>query len=198
MDGVPRATCGERDILNLLPLSSQSLPLVIRDTVIVGSTINDRNHHPRGHARVRPRLRRARRTAPLELPHRAPERGRVLLGHLAGRVVALQRQHQHLVDDERRRGSRLGLPAHRDADELLLRRAPSGRQPLRREQSWRSTSRPASGSDASTRSTTASGTTICPRPRTCWTSPSTGGRSRPWRRSASRASSTSSWRRCSD
>ncbi|MCE2541731.1 MAG: PQQ-binding-like beta-propeller repeat protein, partial [Acidobacteria bacterium] len=42
MDGVPRATRGERDILNLLPLSSQSPPLVIRDTVIVGSTINDR------------------------------------------------------------------------------------------------------------------------------------------------------------
>ena len=41
-DGVPRATRGERDILNLLPLSSQSPPLVIRDTVIVGSTINDR------------------------------------------------------------------------------------------------------------------------------------------------------------
>ena len=42
MDGVPRATRGERDILNLLPLSSQSPPLVIRDTIIVGSTINDR------------------------------------------------------------------------------------------------------------------------------------------------------------
>ena len=41
-DGVPRAPRGERDILNLLPLSSQSPPLVIRDTIIVGSTINDR------------------------------------------------------------------------------------------------------------------------------------------------------------
>ena len=40
--GVPRATRGERDILNLLVLSSQSPPMIIRDTVIVGSTINDR------------------------------------------------------------------------------------------------------------------------------------------------------------
>ena len=41
-DGVPRATRGERDILNLLPLTSQSPPMIIRDTIIVGSTINDR------------------------------------------------------------------------------------------------------------------------------------------------------------
>ena len=41
-DGVPRATRGERDILNLLPLTSQSPPMIIRNTIIVGSTINDR------------------------------------------------------------------------------------------------------------------------------------------------------------
>lgn len=41
-DGVPRATRGQRDILNLLALSSQSPPMIIRDTIIVGSTINDR------------------------------------------------------------------------------------------------------------------------------------------------------------
>ena len=41
-DGLPRATRGRRDILNLLPISSQSPPLVVRDTVIVGSSINDR------------------------------------------------------------------------------------------------------------------------------------------------------------
>jgi quinoprotein glucose dehydrogenase len=40
--GLPRSTRGQRDILNLLTLSSQSPPIVIRDTVIVGSTINDR------------------------------------------------------------------------------------------------------------------------------------------------------------
>ena len=41
-DGLPRAPRARRDILNLLPISSQSPPLVVRDTVIVGSSINDR------------------------------------------------------------------------------------------------------------------------------------------------------------
>ena len=41
-DGLPRAPREQRDILNLLPISSQSPPLVVRDTVIVGSSINDR------------------------------------------------------------------------------------------------------------------------------------------------------------
>ena len=40
--GLPRATRGERDIVNMVKLSSQSPPIVIRDTVIVGSTISDR------------------------------------------------------------------------------------------------------------------------------------------------------------
>ena len=40
--GVPRATRGERDVLNLLALSSQSPPMILRDTIVVGSTINDR------------------------------------------------------------------------------------------------------------------------------------------------------------
>ena len=54
-DGVPRATRGERDILNLLPLTSQSPPMIIRDTIIVGSTINDRTitqEGPPGFARA--------------------------------------------------------------------------------------------------------------------------------------------------
>ena len=41
-DGVPRATRGERDVLNLLALSSQSPPMILRDTIVIGSTINDR------------------------------------------------------------------------------------------------------------------------------------------------------------
>ena len=41
LDGLPRATRGQRDNLNLLPLASQSAPLVIGDTIIVGSSIND-------------------------------------------------------------------------------------------------------------------------------------------------------------
>ncbi len=38
---LPRATRGQRDNLNLLPLSSQSAPLVVDNTIIVGSSIND-------------------------------------------------------------------------------------------------------------------------------------------------------------
>ena len=38
---LPRASQGQRDNLNLLPLSSQSAPLVVGDTIIVGSSIND-------------------------------------------------------------------------------------------------------------------------------------------------------------
>jgi quinoprotein glucose dehydrogenase len=41
-DGLPRAERGRLDALGLLPFSSQSPPLIVRDTVIVGSTINDR------------------------------------------------------------------------------------------------------------------------------------------------------------
>ena len=41
-DGLPRVTRGELDLLNLLPLASQSPPLIVGDTVIIGSTINDR------------------------------------------------------------------------------------------------------------------------------------------------------------
>ena len=55
MEGIPRATRGRRDILNLLPLSSQSPPMIIRDTVVIGSTINDRvltKESPPGWARA--------------------------------------------------------------------------------------------------------------------------------------------------
>ena len=41
-DGLPRATRGQLDALNLLPLGSQSPPIVVGDTVIIGSSINDR------------------------------------------------------------------------------------------------------------------------------------------------------------
>ena len=39
--GVPRSPRGQRDVQNLLQLSSHSPPIVVRDTVIVGSTIKD-------------------------------------------------------------------------------------------------------------------------------------------------------------
>ena len=41
MDGIPRADRDRRTVQNLLALSSQSPPLVLRDTVIVGSSMTD-------------------------------------------------------------------------------------------------------------------------------------------------------------
>ena len=41
MDGVPRASRESRTVQNLLALSSQSPPLVVRDTVLVGSSMTD-------------------------------------------------------------------------------------------------------------------------------------------------------------
>ena len=41
MDGIPRANRDRRTVQNLLALSSQSPPLVLRDTVIVGSSMTD-------------------------------------------------------------------------------------------------------------------------------------------------------------
>ena len=42
LDGLPRTTRGDRDIVNLVPLSSQSPPIIVRDTIVVGNSINDR------------------------------------------------------------------------------------------------------------------------------------------------------------
>ena len=42
MEGLPRATRGQLDLLNLLPIGSQSPPIVVGDTVVIGSSINDR------------------------------------------------------------------------------------------------------------------------------------------------------------
>ena len=53
--GLPRTSRVERDHLNLLHLSSQSAPLVVGDTIIVGSSINDfplRKEMPPGFARA--------------------------------------------------------------------------------------------------------------------------------------------------
>ena len=54
-DGLPRTTRGERDHLNLLHVSANSAPLVVGDTIIVGSAINDFTHMkemPPGFARA--------------------------------------------------------------------------------------------------------------------------------------------------
>ena len=42
LDGLPRTTRGERDLVNFVPLSSQSPPIIARDTIVVGNSISDR------------------------------------------------------------------------------------------------------------------------------------------------------------
>ena len=115
------------------PLSSQSPPMVVRDTVVVGSTINDRVLTKESPPGLGPCLRHPDGPPPVGLPHRPAECGRVRRGHLARRVLALLGQHQHLVADERRRGAGLRLSAGRHRDQRLLRGAAARRQPVRRE-----------------------------------------------------------------
>ena len=55
MENLPRATRGQRDNLNLLPISSLSAPMVVRDTIIIGSSIHDftnTKEGPPGYARA--------------------------------------------------------------------------------------------------------------------------------------------------
>ena len=42
-ENLPRAAGGQHDNLNLLPVSSQSAPLVVGDTIIIGSSMHDFN-----------------------------------------------------------------------------------------------------------------------------------------------------------
>ena len=55
MENLPRATRGQRDNLNLLPISSLSAPMIVRDTIIIGSSIHDftnTKEGPPGYARA--------------------------------------------------------------------------------------------------------------------------------------------------
>ena len=79
----------------------------------------------------RARFRRPHRQAEVDVPRRAAG-GRALHRDLGERVLAEDGQHERVVDDERRPGTRLRLPAVRDADQRLLRRRPARRQRLRR------------------------------------------------------------------
>ena len=76
--------------------------------------------------------RRAHGRDQVDVPHRAAGR-RPRRRHLAGRLLALLGQYQRLGHAERGRRAGRGIPADRNAHQRLLRRPPSGRQPLRRE-----------------------------------------------------------------
>ena len=85
---------------------------------------------------------------------------------LAERLVALLRQHERLVDDERRRRAWLYLSPNGDPDERLLRRPIASATTSSPKVSWRSTSRPVSGCGTSRRSITGCGTMTSRRTRT--------------------------------
>ena len=85
-----------------------------------------------GPARLGEGDRRADRRRVVDVPHRSAG-GRLRRRHVAERLVALLGQLQRLVDHERGRGAGLRLPADRHGHQRLLRRAPPGRQPVRRE-----------------------------------------------------------------
>ena len=79
--------------------------------------------------RARPRLRRPDRRAAVDLPHHSRRR-RVRQRHVAGRLVALYRQHRGVGPDDHRPRAGLRLPAGGDAHRRPLRGAPARRQPV--------------------------------------------------------------------
>ena len=81
---------------------------------------------------LRPRLRRADRQAPVDLPHHSAA-GRVRQRHVGERLVVVHRQHRRVGPDLGRRGARPGVPAGRTADRRLLRRPSARQRPVRRE-----------------------------------------------------------------
>ena len=108
-----------------------SPPAICGNTVIVGSIVADFATHKEA-----PPASCAPTTSLPAIWHGSshhPPGGRTRRRDLGGGVLALQRQHERLVDDRGRRGSGNRLPAHRHADERSLRRPPPRRQPLRGE-----------------------------------------------------------------
>ena len=83
-------------------------PLVVKDVIVVAGVpapatdiLNERAARAEGDAaRRHPRLRRAHRQAPVDVPRRAAQ-GRVRQRHVAERLVDLLRQQRRLVADER-------------------------------------------------------------------------------------------------
>ena len=93
--------------------------------------------------RLRPRLRRAHRQAPVDFPHH-PAARRVRLRHMGKRLRRIYRQHRRLGPDQRGRGSRHGLFAGGTAHRRLLRRPSSRQRTVRRKHRCRrSENRPA-------------------------------------------------------
>ena len=123
---------------DLDPITSElawnGAPVVAGDTVLVGAArpLRQNPAQPPQRQGLRARLRRPDRRAALDLPHH-PAAGGVRERHVGGRLLGIHRQHRRLDPDDRRHRAGHRLPAGRDSHQRLLRRAPAGRQPVRRE-----------------------------------------------------------------
>ena len=143
-------------------LSVDSPPVVVRDTVIVGSSMSDRPPVQRVGARRRAGVRRAHRQVEVGVPRDSPRR-RVRRRHLEGRLESLHRQRQRLVDDERRRRARATSTCRRRRRTATTTAGFRKGDGLFAEILVAVTSRPASASGTSRPCITASGITTFPR-----------------------------------
>ena len=120
--------------------------------------------HPRRH----PRLRRRQRKAPVEVSRHSAA-GRVRPRDVGERRVEVDRRRLLLGADVRRPGARDRLHSDQSADDRLLRRLPSGQQPVRHEHPRARRQDAASACGTSRPSITTSGTSTTPLRRCCST-----------------------------
>ena len=150
-------------------------PIVVADTVVVGSKIFDYGMHNNSPPGTHPRLRRPDGQVQVALPHHSAG-GRTLRRDLGERLLEKGRQHQRLVDARGRRRVGAGLPADFDADQRTTGEASDPVPMSTPRASFASTQTPASVSGTSRLSTTGSGTTMSPPLPTSWMSSSTVNR----------------------
>ena len=148
---------GRVDVIEGLPYAERVRNYAINSTPVVVQERHHRRieHHRRAAgegaaARRHLRLRREDREEAVDVPLGSAD-GRVRPRDLGRRVGGVHGQHQRLVDDHRRRGARLRLPAVRHADQRLLRRPSARQQPVCREPRLSRRQRPASASGISRR-----------------------------------------------
>ena len=135
--GAPIATFGAGGRVDLAALSTNNQflwnapPLVVRDLVLVGSSMPDQDSATKAEGEVGEVRAFDARTgrAALALPRHSERRrpGREIVGE---RRAPLHRRGQRVGADERRRGARLRLPADVEPDQRHVRRSPTRQQPL--------------------------------------------------------------------
>ena len=165
---------GQQIELETGEIGLHSTPTIVGNTVLIGSSFKEGMTvatHNNTKGLVRAFDVKTGKTA-VGVQHH-PATGRVRQRHVGKRVVGAERQHRRVVADHRRRGSGPGLPAGRRSHLGLLRRSPARQQPVRRQHRLRRPQDRAAQVALSRSSITRSGTTTCPRRRSCSTPTST-------------------------